>query len=132
MADDKEADELKKKPLPPGHVERLPETPPEGVKVETLGVPYFKDKFLIVTDENEGNPPDVLVFTVPIKKLALEQGRSPLAMLLGEVELFKGEAHKLFKQLRSPAVPGEAHSPGRHQPHGGWEDTGLCQGRKRA
>lgn len=86
--------------MPPGKVEPLPETPPEGVKVETLGVPYFKDKFLIVTDEQNEGTPDVLVFTVPIKKLAMDPGRSPLAMLLGEIELFKGEAHKLFKNIR--------------------------------
>lgn len=65
---------------------------------EVVGIPLLKQNFATLFDNNED--PNVMIFTIPIKALALEQGKEGLAVLLGKIELLKGEAHKLYKGIK--------------------------------
>ena len=71
------------------------------LKTPMIGIPFMKDKFLTLYDSDEQN---VMIMSVPIRTLAEDGGGDAMALLLGKMELFKGEAHKTYKAIRAAAA----------------------------
>ncbi len=65
---------------------------------EVVGIPLLKENFATLFDQ--ASDPNVMIFTIPIRALALGEGKEGLAILLGKIELLKGEAHKLYKSIK--------------------------------
>lgn len=71
----------------------------EEQKYEVVGVPLLKENFATLFDNQEDV--NVMIFTIPIRALATDPGKDSLALLLGKIELLKGEAHKFYKAIKA-------------------------------